>query len=299
MSPNGAANERVLKLGLPKGSLEQATIELFRKAGWKISGSERSYFPSVDDPEIRCTLMRPQEMPRYIADGTLDAGVTGKDWIEENGVTLHVVADFIYSKVSRRPTRWVLAVPAESPIKKLEDLKGKRIASEMTNFTRRYFAERGIEVHVEFSWGATEAKVAEGLVDAIVEVTETGSTIRAHGLRIVCELFESVPQLIANKAAWDVPWKREKIEQIALLLSGALRADGQVGLKMNVPPDRVQEVIKLLPAITAPTVSPLYGTEWFAVESVIAEATVRDLIPRLLRAGAVGIIEYPLNKIVG
>jgi ATP phosphoribosyltransferase len=291
--------ERVLKLGLPKGSLEQATIELFRKAGWKISGSDRSYFPSIDDPEIRGALMRPQEMPRYIADGTLDAGVTGKDWIVENGVELTIVADFVYSKVSRRPTRWVLAVPADSSIHRLEDLKGKRIASEMTNFTRRYFAERGIEVHVEFSWGATEAKAADGLVDAIVEVTETGSTIRAHGLRIVCELFESVPQLIANRDAWNTPWKREKIEQIGLLLPGALRAEAQVGLKMNVPPARLQEVIALLPAITAPTVSPLYGTDWFAVESVIAEATVRDLIPRLLRAGAVGIIEYPLNKICG
>ena len=193
----------------------------------------------------------------------------------------------------------VLVVARDSKVQAPEDLRGGRVATELVGYTRRWFAERGIDVQIEFSWGATEAKVAEGLVDAIVEVTETGSTIRAHGLRIVCELFESAPQLIANPAAWAVPWKREKIEQVALLLAGALRAEAQVGLKMNVPPDRVQEVIGLLPAITAPTVSPLYGTDWFAVESVIAEATVRDLIPRLLRAGAVGIIEYPLNKIVG
>jgi ATP phosphoribosyltransferase len=299
--------ERVLKLGLPKGSLEQATIELFRRAGWKISGTERSYFPSVDDPEIRCALMRPQEMPRYIADGTLDAGVTGKDWIEENGVTLEVVADFIYSKVSRRPTRWVLAVPADSPIKKLEELRGKRIASEMTNFSRRYFAERGIDVHVEFSWGATEAKAAEGLVDAIVEVTETGSTIRAHGLRIIADLLESNPQLVANPAVMRDPehaWKREKIRQIERLLMGALAAESQVGIKMNVREDRLEEVVALIPSLTAPTIANLHptpnlhGEHWLSVESVISEATVRELVPKLLAAGAVGIIEYPLNKVL-
>src|SRR5947207_3186460 len=212
---------------------------------------------------------------------------------------LDVAQELVYSKTSFRPTRWVLVVGPDSAVQRPEDLRGGRIATELVGYTRRWFAERGIDVHIEFSWGATEAKVAEGLVDAIVEVTETGSTIRAHGLRIVCELFESVPQLIANRAAWAVPWKREKIEQIALLLAGALRAEAQVGLKMNVPRDRLQDVIALVPAITAPTVSPLYGTEWFAVESVIAEATVRELIPKLLRAGAVGIIEYPLNKIVG
>ena len=296
--------ERVLKLGLPKGSLEQATIELFRKAGWKISGTERSYFPSIDDGEIRCALMRPQEMPRYIADGTLDAGVTGKDWIVENGVELEVVADFIYSKVSRRPTRWVLAVPADSPLKTLEDLKGKRISSEMTNFTRRYFAERGIDVLVEFSWGATEAKAAEGLVDAIVEVTETGSTIRAHGLKIIADLLESNPQLVANPASMRDPWKREKLAQIERLLMGALAAESQVGIKMNVRRDRLDEVIQLMPSLTAPTVANLYptpnlhGEEWFSVETVISEAVVRELVPRLLAAGAVGIIEYPLNKVL-
>ncbi len=296
--------ERVLKLGLPKGSLEQATIELFRKAGWKISGSDRSYFPSIDDPEIRGALMRPQEMPRYIADGTLDAGVTGKDWIVENGVELTIVADFVYSKVSRRPTRWVLAVPAESSIHRLEDLKGKRIASEMTNFTRRYFAERGIEVHVEFSWGATEAKAADGLVDAIVEVTETGSTIRAHGLRIIADLLESNPQLVANPAALADPWKREKIHQIERLVMGALAAESQVGIKMNVRQDHLEEVIALIPSLTAPTVANLHptpnlhGEHWLSVESVISEATVRELVPKLLTAGAVGIIEYPLNKVL-
>jgi len=296
--------ERLLKLGIPKGSLEQSTIELFRKAGWKISGGERSYFPAIDDPEIRCTLMRPQEMPRYIADGTLDAGVTGKDWIVENGVDLEVVADFVYSKVSRRPTRWVLAVAADSPIRKLEDLNGKRIASEMTNFTRRYFAERGIEVQVEFSWGATEAKAAEGLVDAIVEVTETGSTIRTHGLRIVADLLESNPQLVANRAAIADPWKREKIHQIERLVMGAMTAESQVGIKMNVRKDDLESVIALIPSLTAPTVANLHptpnlhGEHWLSVESVISEATVRELAPKLLAAGAVGIIEYPLNKVL-
>jgi ATP phosphoribosyltransferase len=296
--------ERVLKLGLPKGSLENATTELFRKAGWKISTTERSYFPAIDDGEIRCALVRPQEMPRYIAGGTLDAGVTGRDWIEENGVDLRVVENFIYAKVSLRPTRWVLAVPSDSPVQKIEDLAGKRIASEMTNFTRRYFQERSIDVDVEFSWGATEAKAADGLVDAIVEVTETGSTIRAHGLRIIAVLLESNPQLVASHSSWNQPWKREKIEQIALLLRGGMAAESRVGIKMNVRKDRLDSVIAMIPSITAPTVANLYptsnlhGEEWFSIESVIEEATVRDLIPRLIRAGAVGIVEYPLNKVL-
>jgi ATP phosphoribosyltransferase len=238
-------------------------------------------------------------MARYVESGTLDAGITGRDWVLEYDADVVVAEELVYSKASLRPTRWVLVVGHDSPVQRPEDLRGCRIATELVGYSKRWFAERGIDVQIEFSWGATEAKVAEGLVDAIVEVTETGSTIRAHGLRIVCDLFESVPQLIANRAAWADPWKREKIEQIGLLLSGALRAEAQVGLKMNVPVARLQEVIGLLPAITSPTVSNLYGTEWCAVESVIAEATVRDLIPRLLRAGAVGIIEYPLNKIVG
>src|SRR5262245_19573083 len=289
----------VLQLGIPKGSLEAATIELFRRSGWKIRTGDRSYFPSIDDPNLRCLLVRAQEMARYVESGALDAGVTGRDWVLEHQANVVVAQELVYSKVSLRPTRWVLVVNRDSPVHAPEDLRGRRVATELVGYTRRWFAERGVDVQVEFSWGATEAKVAEGLVDAIVEVTETGSTLRAHGLRIVCELFESVPQVIANPAAWGVGWKRQKIEQISLLLAGALRAEAQVGLKMNVPPDRLQSVIALLPAITAPTVSPLYGTDWFAVESVIAEATVRDLIPKLLHAGAVGIIEYPLNKIVG
>jgi ATP phosphoribosyltransferase len=290
---------QVLQLGIPKGSLEVPTIELFRRSGWKIQVGQRSYFPSIDDTGIRCLLVRAQEMARYVESGALDAGITGRDWVLEHEAKVMVAQELVYSKASLRPTRWVLVVNHDSPVQRPEDLQGRRVATELVGYTRRWFAERRIDVQVEFSWGATEAKVAEGLVDAIVEVTETGSTLRAHGLRIVCELFESVPQVIANPMAWGVGWKREKIEQISLLLAGALRAEAQVGLKMNVPPDRLQLVIGLLPAITAPTVSPLYGTEWFAVESVIAEATVRDLIPKLLRAGAVGIIEYPLNKIVG
>jgi ATP phosphoribosyltransferase len=288
-----------LNLGIPKGSLESATVELFRRSGWKITSGSRSYFPGVDDPELRCLLVRAQEMARYVESGTLDAGITGRDWVLEYDAQVVVTQELVYSKASLRPTRWVLVVAHDSRVQRPEDLRGARIATELVGYTRRWFEERGIDVHVEFSWGATEAKVAEGLVDAIVEVTETGSTIKAHGLRIVCDLFESVPQIIANRVAWEDPWKREKIEQVGLLLAGALRAETQVGLKMNVPVARLQEVIALLPAITAPTVSNLYGTEWCAVESVIAEATVRDLIPRLLRAGAVGIIEYPLNKIVG
>jgi ATP phosphoribosyltransferase len=210
-----------------------------------------------------------------------------------------VVSELVYSKSSLRPTRWVLVVPGDSPVQRPEDLRGARVATELVGYTKRWFAERGIDVHLEFSWGATEAKVAEGLVDAIVEVTETGSTLRAHGLRIVCELFQSVPQIIANRSAWADPRKRQKLEQLGLMLAGALRADGQVGLKMNVPPDALQRVIDLLPALTAPTIAHLHGGDWLSVETVIAETTARDLIPQLMRAGAVGIIEYPLNKIVG
>lgn len=293
-----------LKLGLPKGSLEQATIDLFKKSGWKITGSSRSYFPTVDDETLRCSLVRPQEMSRYVESGTLDAGVTGKDWTLENGSDIVVVAEMVYSKVSFRPTRWVLAVPHDSAIKKLEDLKGKRVATEMVAFTKRFFAERKIPVEVEFSWGATEAKAAEGLVDAIVEVTETGTTIRAHGLRIIADLMESCPQLIANKQAWKDSWKRAKIEQIKLLLQGALSAEAKVGIKLNVPEGDLDKVIKLIPSITAPTIATLYqsaalkGVKWYSVESVIAENIVRDLIPKLIQNGAVGIIEYPLNKII-
>ena len=288
----------LLTLGLPKGSLEAATMELFRKSGWKISGAERSYFPSVDDDTLRCVLTRPQEMSRYVEDGVLDAGITGKDWTLENDSDVHVVSDFIYSKTSMRPTRWVVVVPQASLITDITQLAGKRIATEMVGFTRRYFLERNIEVDVEFSWGATEAKAAEGLVDAIVEVTETGSTLRANGLRIVAELFSSNPQLIANTKALADPWKREKIEQIGLLLTGALRAETQVGIKLNVPKEHLETIVAMLPSITAPTVSNLYGKDWFSVESVIAEDVVRELIPKLMKAGAVGIIEYGLNKVI-
>lgn len=288
----------ILKLGIPKGSLESATVDLFKKAGWKITTSARSYFPTIDDSTLRCMLVRAQEMARYIESGTLDAGITGKDWIMENNADVEVIADLVYSKVSFQPTRWVLAVPHDSPIRTPEDLQGKRVATELVDYTQRYFAERRINVEVEFSWGATEAKAAEGLVDAIVEVTESGSTIRAHGLKIIGELFTSNPQLIANRLAWQQPAKREKIEQIALLLKGALMAEAKVGIKMNVPKDRLDMIVNMLPSLTAPTISPLYKTEWFAVESIISEEVVRELIPQLIKNGAVGIIEYPLNKII-
>jgi len=287
-----------LKLGIPKGSLENATIELFKKSGWKIQVSSRNYFPDIDDNEITCTLVRAQEMSRYVENGTLDLGLTGKDWIMENGSDVVVVSDLVYSKVSTRPARWVLVVKENSPINKLEDLKGKKISTELVSFTKKYFAERNIPVEVEFSWGATEAKVVEELVDAIVEVTETGSTIRANGLRIVCELMQSNTQLIANKNSWKDSWKREKIEQITLLLKGALQADGMVGLKMNVPADKLQSVIALLPSLNAPTVSNLYHKDWFSLEIVISEARVRELIPLLQKSGAEGIIEYSLNKVI-
>lgn len=287
-----------LKLGIPKGSLEDSTIELFRRAGWKIRKSSRNYFPSVDDEEMRLSLVRAQEMSRYVADGVLDVGLTGLDWILENDSNVVKVCDLVYSKASAAPARWVLVVPADSPVEKPEDLAGKTIATELVHFTRRFFADRGVAVNVEFSWGATEAKVVEGLCDAIVEVTETGSTIRAHGLRIVDTLLVTNTQLIANPAAWDDPWKREKIEQVASLLQGALKADGMVGIKMNVPADRIDAVIHLLPSLQAPTVAHLYQSDWLSVETVVVETVVRELIPKLLRTGATGIIEYPLNKIL-
>jgi len=288
----------ILKLGLPKGSLEKATIELFAKSGWQIKLASRNYFPEVDDPEMSCSICRPQEMSRYVEQGILDAGITGRDWILENDSDVVVVDDLIYSKVSRKPTRWVVAVPGDSEITCLADLNGKKISTELVGYTRRFFAEQGIDVDIEFSWGATEAKVVSGLADAIVEVTETESTIRAHGLRIIHELMTSNTQIIANRAAWEEPWKREKIENIALLLQGALRADHIVGLKMNVPGESLEKVIELLPSMNGPTVSPLYQKEWFSVETVISEHQVRDLIPRLIKRGAEGIVEYSLNKVI-
>ena len=287
-----------LKVGIPKGSLEKATIELFKKSGWRIGISSRNYFPDVDDEALACTLIRAQEMSRYVEDGTLDLGLTGKDWIKENGSDVHVVQDLIYSKVSQKPARWVLAVMDSSPIRTVEDMQGKKIATELINFTKEYFSERSIDVDVEFSWGATEAKVVEGLADAIVEVTETGSSIRAHGLRIVKDLMETNTQLIANKKSWADTWKREKIEQIALLLTGALRAEGLVGLKLNIPKDKLDTIIELLPSLNAPTIAPLYKQEWVSVETVISEFTVRELIPKLRKSGAEGIIEYSLNKVI-
>jgi ATP phosphoribosyltransferase len=289
---------KVLKLGIPKGSLENATIELFRKSGWKISVSSRSYFPMVDDEEMRCTLVRAQEMSRFVEMGTLDVGLTGKDWILENGSDVVVVQDFVYSKASASPARWVLVVTEDSPIRKLKDLEGKKIFTELVNFTKKYFAERKINVAVEFSWGATEGKVIEGLADAIVEVTETGSTLRANGLRIVEELMVTNTQLITNKESYRDSWKREKIEQVSLLLQGALRAEGMVGLKMNVPANDLKSVIDILPSLTAPTISNLFQADWFSVETIISEKVVRELIPQLLKRGAVGIIEYPLNKVI-
>ncbi len=287
-----------LKLGVPKGSLQDSTIRLFGRAGWRINVNGRSYFPEIDDEDIECSICRAQEMSRYVESGTLDAGITGMDWIKENDSDVVFVEELIYSKVSTRPARWVLAVAKDSEIKRPEDLNGMRVATEMVNFTRRYFEEAGIEVKVHFSWGATEAKVVNGLADAIVEVTETGSTIKAHGLRIIAELMQSTTQLIANKAAWDDPDKRKKIEQIALLLKGALVAEKLVALKMNVPKIKVQDVVEALPSLNAPTVSPLYNSDWFSVETVVEESVVRDLIPLLMERGAEGIIEYNLNKVI-
>jgi len=287
-----------LKFGIPKGSLEKATIGLFEKSGWKINVNDRSYFPDINDETLEITLCRAQEMSRYVENGTIDAGLTGKDWIQENESDVAVVDELVYSKASQNPARWVLAVPADSRIKRIQDLKGKKIATELVRFTKKYFKKEGIEVEVEFSWGATEAKAVSGLADAIVEVTETGSTIRAHGLRIIQELMTSCTQLIANKESYRDPWKKEKIQQIILLLKGALTAEKLVGLKMNVPKEKLENVIRLLPSLNAPTVAGLYQTPWFSVESIVESRVVRDLIPQLIKCGAEGIIEYPLNKVI-
>jgi ATP phosphoribosyltransferase len=291
-------NNEPLKLVIPKGSLEKATIDLFRRAGWTITVSPRSYFPSVDDDEIIMARLRAQEISRYVEAGTFDAGLTGKDWILENDSDVTVIDDLVYSKVSQNPARWVLAVDAESDYQNPEDLDGKRIATELVKFTKRFFDERSIRVEVEFSWGSTEAKVNEGVVDAIVDVTETGSTLKANGLRIIHNLLTTNTQFIANRESFKNPVKREKIEQIHLLLQSALEARKMVGLKMNVPKDKIDTIVGLLPSLNAPTVAGLYKTEWFAVESVVSEEVVRSLIPKLLKAGATGIIEYPLNKVL-
>lgn len=291
-------SEQKLRLGLPKGSLENATVDLFARSGWRVKINSRNYFPDIDDPEINCSLARAQEMSRYVEDGTLDCGLTGKDWVEENNSQVVVVDDLVYSKASARPARWVLVVPGDSPIQKPEDLAGKKISTELVGFTKRWFASRNIPVEVEFSWGATEAKVVAGLADAIVEVTETGSTIRANGLKIIYELMQTNTQFIANQAAWDEPWKNAKMKQIALLLKGALRADGMVGLKLNVRERDIAGVMELLPSLNAPTVAHLYQTDWLSVETVVAAKIVREIIPRLITRGAEGIIEYPLNKVI-
>ncbi|MDP6785771.1 MAG: ATP phosphoribosyltransferase [Rhodospirillales bacterium] len=287
-----------LKLGIPKGSLEAATVELFADAGWAISARSRNYFPSVDDDELSCALVRSQEMGTYVADGALDAGLTGLDWVMETEADVETVCDLVYSKASDRVARWVLVVPEDSAVTKVEDLEGGKIATELVGFTRRYLAERGVKADVEFSWGATEAKVVEGLADAAVEITETGSTIRAHGLRIVCELLQTHTILIANKSALADAWKKAKIDQMAMLLTSALTARGKVLLKLNAPPDKVEAIVKLLPSLNAPTVSHLYETDWLAVETVVERDQVRALVPKLNAAGAQGILELPIQKIV-
>ena len=290
--------EKILKLGIPKGSLEKSTIELFRQAGWRIHVRDRNYFPSIDDEEISCTLVRAQEMSRFVEMGVLDAGITGKDWIMENDSDVVVIQDLVYSKTTHKPARWVLVAAEDSPINSLEDCRGKKIYTELVRFTRRYFQEKGIPVEVEFSWGATEAKIAEGLADAIVEVTETGSTIRANKLKIVEEILVTYPQLIANRKAWEDSWKREKLERISLMLKSTLNAHGMVGIKMNVPQESLEGIIQILPSITAPTVAPLYQPNWYSVETIATEREVRILVPKLQEMGAVGIIEYPLNKVI-
>ncbi|MDR0239742.1 MAG: ATP phosphoribosyltransferase [Deltaproteobacteria bacterium] len=288
----------VIKLGVPKGSLEEATLSLFERAGWKIRKHHRNYFPDINDPEISVSLCRAQEMGRYVHDGIMDVGLTGRDWVLETEADVHVVSDLVYSKSSNRPARWVLAVAGDSPYQRPEDLAGRHIATELQGVTRRFFEERGIEVKVSYSWGATEAKVVEGLVDGIVEVTETGTTIRAHGLRILCDVMITNTVLIANTIAWQDPAKRRKIEQIDLLLQGALRAESLVCLKMNAPSVGLDAVLAMLPALTSPTVASLRDASWVSVETVVNANLVRDLIPRLRSAGAEGIIEFALNKVV-
>ncbi len=289
---------KVLKLGLPKGSLQEATFKMFRKAGFNVSVSERSYFPSVDDPEIEPVLLRAQEMSRYCADGALDCGITGNDWILENKSEVVRITDLIYAKQSLNKVRWVLAVPEDSGIRSLKDLKGKRIATELVNVTKDYFKKNKVPVEVEFSWGATEAKVSAGLVDAIVELTETGRSLKANKLREIATLCESTTQFIANKNSYQDIWKKNKMGQIALLLKGAIAAEEKVGLKMNVKERDLKKVLALLPALKNPTVSHLSSGGWLAVESIIDEKVVRILIPKLKNAGATGIIEYPLNKVI-
>jgi ATP phosphoribosyltransferase len=289
--------KQILRFGLPKGSLQEATIEKMAKAGFNISVSSRSYIPYVDDAELEVRMIRAQEISRYVEHGYLDCGITGHDWIQENGSKVHQVGEFQFSKVSRQPARWVLAVPENSSIRSVKDLKGKRIATEVVNLTRKYLRKHKVKAEVEFSWGATEVKAHE-LVDAIVEITETGSSLRANKLRIVDTLLTSTPRLIANHDSWKNSWKRQKIETMSLLLKGALEAEAKVGLKMNVARKNLEKLLKTLPALRNPTVSNLSLEGWVAVETIIDEHTVREMIPALKAAGAEGIIEYPLNKVV-
>jgi ATP phosphoribosyltransferase len=290
-------NPNVLRLGIPKGSLQDSTVDLFSKAGWKISINDRSYFPAIDDPTIELVMFRAQEMARYVEDGVIDVGLTGHDWVLENNSDVHEVLELVYSKATSRPTKWVLCVPSESPVTKPEELNGGVIATELVNFTRKYFESKNIKVRIEFSWGATEVKAR--LLDAIVDVTETGSSIRANNLRIIDTLMTSTTRLIANKKVWaNEPVKREKIENIALLLQGAINAREKVGLKLNAPKESLDAILSLLPAEKSPTVSPLADGKWVAVEVIVEEKSERDLIPKLKRAGATGIISYPLNKVI-
>src|ERR1044071_9304175 len=290
-------SKKILRFGLPKGSLQEATLEKMGKAGWNISVSSRSYIPYVDDEELEIRLIRAQEISRYVEHGYLDCGITGHDWIVENGSRVHEVGEFLFSKVTSKPTRWVLAVPEDSPIMSAKDLEGKRIATEVVNLTRKYLRRHGVKAEVEFSWGATEVKAHE-LVDAIVEVTETGSSLRANKLRIVDELLSSTPRLIVNLDSWKDSWKRKKIETLAMLLKGALDAEAKVGLKMNIAEKNLAKLLRELPALRNPTISSLSLKGWVAVETIIDEHIVRELIPQLKAAGAEGIIEYPLNKVV-
>jgi ATP phosphoribosyltransferase len=287
---------QVLKLGIPAGSLQDATAELFRKAGYKITFQTRSYYPTIDDPELHCTLIRAQEMGRYVADGSLDCGLTGHDWIVESDAKVEELAELVFSKVSRRPVRWVLAVPNDSPIREPKDLQGKRIATEVVNITRKWLASHGVTANVEFSWGATEVKPPK-LADAIVEVTETGSSLKANNLRIVCDLLTSTTRFVANPAAAADPWKRRKMDDLVLMLRGAMAAEGKVGLMMNVPKSAQEAVLKLMPSHT-PTLSSLSDPNWIDVMVILSEEEVRGLIPPLKRAGAVSIVEFPLNKII-
>jgi ATP phosphoribosyltransferase len=286
-----------LKLGIPAGSLQEATAELFRRAGYKITFSSRSYFPTIDDDEIECMLIRAQEMARYVADGVLDCGLTGHDWIMENGADVHEVAELVFSKVSRRPVRWVLCVPESSPVQSVKDLAGKRIATEAVGLTERYLARHGVKAQVEFSWGATEVKPPK-LADAIVEVTETGGSLRANQLRIVDEVLTSTPRFIANHLSYADGWKKQKVDDIVLMLKGAMAAEGKVGLMMNVPRERLAQVLEILPALQQPTVSSLADERWVDVNTILDETVVRHIIPRLKAAGARGIVEYALTKII-